>query len=125
MAHRSRAEPLRRSNDACVAPTTCCAAPPPKKCGSAVKKKKVFSSAFWLTSFIPTITTPLVAAAHAKGDREAVRRHVGGAIFFSALLGLFLTVALASNLGGRALAAVRRASRARRSARARVCLRDA
>ena len=56
---------------------------------------QVFSSAFWLTSFIPTITTPLVAAAHAKGDTEAVQRHIGAAIFASVTLGMLITAALA------------------------------
>ena len=55
----------------------------------------VFSSAFWLTSFIPTITTPLVAAAHAKGDTEAVQRPIGAAIFAAVTLGMVITAALA------------------------------
>uniref|UniRef100_A0A7S4F219 Multidrug and toxic compound extrusion protein n=1 Tax=Chrysotila carterae TaxID=13221 RepID=A0A7S4F219_CHRCT len=56
---------------------------------------QVFSTAFWLTNFIPTITTPQVAAAAARGDDEAVQRHVGEAIFLSAVLGVVLTAGIA------------------------------
>ena len=57
---------------------------------------QVFSSAFWLVSFVPTITTPRVAAANAKGDKEEVQRVVGEAIFLSTAIGLALTGVLAA-----------------------------
>ena len=57
---------------------------------------QVFSSAFWLVSFVPTITTPRVAAANAKGDKEEVQRVVGEAIFLSAFIGVALTGVLAA-----------------------------
>ena len=35
---------------------------------------QVFSSAAWITSVIPTITTPLVAKAAAAGDTDALQK---------------------------------------------------
>lgn len=58
---------------------------------------QIFSSAFWLVSVIPTVTTPLVAKAHAAGDEAAVQRHIGSAIFLSLVMGLLITAALAAN----------------------------
>ena len=56
---------------------------------------QVFSSVAWLTGFIPTVATPMIAGAAARGDTEAVQRHIAEAIFLSLALGLALTGALA------------------------------
>ena len=55
---------------------------------------QVFSSMSMVTSTIPTILTPRVAAAHANGDKEAVQKAIGEAIVMSAVIGLVLTAAL-------------------------------
>lgn len=49
---------------------------------------QVFSSTFWIISFLPSLVTPLVAQKAASGDAEAVRKQVGEAIFVSCFIGL-------------------------------------
>ena len=60
---------------------------------------QVYTTAGLLTSVIPVVTVPLVAKAHAAGDREEVQRQVGGAIFLSIMLGA--VVSLLVGLGSR------------------------
>ena len=50
---------------------------------------QVFSSAFWIISFLPSVVTPLVAKAAGSGNMEEVRNRVGEAFFLGTLLGLF------------------------------------
>ena len=57
---------------------------------------QVYSTCAMVTSTIPTILTPRVAAAHANGDKEEVQRVVGEAIFLSAFIGVALTGVLAA-----------------------------
>ena len=47
---------------------------------------QVFSSSFWIISFLPSVVTPLVAKA--GGDVEAVRERIGEAIFLGTICGL-------------------------------------
>ena len=54
-----------------------------------------FFSLFFLVSFLPTITAPLVATAVASGDMEEAQDKVCQAIFLSNLLGAFGTLLLA------------------------------
>ena len=49
---------------------------------------QVFSSAFWIISFLPSVVTPLVAKAAGSGNMEEVRDRVGEAFFLGSLLGL-------------------------------------
>ena len=54
---------------------------------------QVFSTTFWMISFLPNVITPLIAKAEASGDREEVKRHIGEAVFIavtSGLVGMFL-----------------------------------
>ena len=55
---------------------------------------QVFSSVFFIVSFIPSVVTPLVAAAHASGDEALVKRRVGDALWVSCAVGLFASVML-------------------------------
>ena len=55
---------------------------------------QVYSSMSMVTSTIPTILTPRVAAAHANGDKEAVQQAIGESIVMSAVIGSVLTAAL-------------------------------
>lgn len=51
---------------------------------------QIFSSAFWLTSFLPSITATLVAKEKAKGDEEGVQDAISQALivgFFIAVVG--------------------------------------
>jgi len=51
---------------------------------------QVFSSAFWFTSFLPSITATLVAKQHASGDKEGTQDAVCQALFvgfFIAMIG--------------------------------------
>eukprot|EP00288_Rhodomonas_lens_P014558 CAMPEP_0177702618 /NCGR_PEP_ID=MMETSP0484_2-20121128/7228_1 /TAXON_ID=354590 /ORGANISM="Rhodomonas lens, Strain RHODO" /LENGTH=397 /DNA_ID=CAMNT_0019213905 /DNA_START=119 /DNA_END=1309 /DNA_ORIENTATION=+ len=49
---------------------------------------QVFSSTLGVLSFLPTVITPLVAAAHASGKTEEVQKHVGEGMFLSVLVGI-------------------------------------
>ena len=49
---------------------------------------QVFSSAFWIISFLPTLVTPLVAKAAASGDLDGVKKQVGEALFISLIIGM-------------------------------------
>eukprot|EP00536_Pseudo-nitzschia_multiseries_P001265 jgi/Psemu1/317538/estExt_fgenesh1_pm.C_150030 len=51
---------------------------------------QVFSSAFWFTSFLPSVTATLVAKQHAKGNKEATQDAICQALFvgfFIAMIG--------------------------------------
>jgi multidrug resistance protein, MATE family len=52
---------------------------------------RVFSSAFWMISFLPTIITPYITSAAAANDQEALQTHVSDALILGVLLGLFGT----------------------------------
>lgn len=54
---------------------------------------QVFSSAFWVVSFLPSVTATLVSKANAKGDEEEVQDAVSQALvvgFYVSLLGSLL-----------------------------------
>eukprot|EP00980_Cylindrotheca_fusiformis_P006609 scaffold1390_cov138-Cylindrotheca_fusiformis.AAC.12 len=51
---------------------------------------QVFSSAFWFTSFLPSVTATLVSKQHAKGDKEGTQDAICQALFvgfFIAMIG--------------------------------------
>jgi MatE len=49
---------------------------------------QVFNSAFWLFSFLPTITATLVSKSHASGDVEQTQDSVCQAVLFSLLIAI-------------------------------------
>ena len=55
---------------------------------------QVFSSAFWIISFLPSVVTPLIAKAAAAGDKEKLQDQVCEAMWLGTLVGLFGTVML-------------------------------
>ena len=55
---------------------------------------QLFSSAFWVLSFFPSVVTPMVAAVHGAGDQEALRARVGEAMLLGAVMGLLGTLVL-------------------------------
>jgi Na+-driven multidrug efflux pump len=50
---------------------------------------QVFSTLFWLIAFLPSVTTPRVAEAIGKGDRELAATRVCEALALACALGLF------------------------------------
>ncbi|KAK3258307.1 hypothetical protein CYMTET_32643 [Cymbomonas tetramitiformis] len=48
---------------------------------------QIFSSAFWVIAFLPSVVAPVVAKAAATGDKETVRKRVGEAVYVSILMG--------------------------------------
>eukprot|EP00520_Triparma_pacifica_P010080 CAMPEP_0118659188 /NCGR_PEP_ID=MMETSP0785-20121206/14975_1 /TAXON_ID=91992 /ORGANISM="Bolidomonas pacifica, Strain CCMP 1866" /LENGTH=409 /DNA_ID=CAMNT_0006552269 /DNA_START=271 /DNA_END=1497 /DNA_ORIENTATION=+ len=52
---------------------------------------QVFTSAFWIISFLPSVTTPLVAKHWAAGEKEKARDVVCQAMILGSLLGIFGT----------------------------------
>ena len=56
---------------------------------------QVFSSTFWLISFLPSVITPLIAKAVAGGDTEAVQDRVGEAVFLGTITGIIGCLGLA------------------------------
>lgn len=58
---------------------------------------QVFSSVFFIVSFIPSVVTPLVAAAHASGDEALVKRRVGDALWVSCFVGFLASVLLSAS----------------------------
>jgi multidrug resistance protein, MATE family len=58
---------------------------------------QVFSSAFWLTSFLPSITATLISAANAKDDQEEVQNAVSQALFVGILIAIPSTILLLAN----------------------------
>ena len=59
--------------------------------------RQVFSSAFWIISFLPTLVTPLVAKSAASGDIEGVKKQVGEALFISAFIGMMGCLVMTCN----------------------------
>jgi len=55
---------------------------------------QVYSTCSMVTSTIPTILTPRVAAAHANGNKEEVQKAIGESIVISAMIGIVVTAAL-------------------------------
>lgn len=55
---------------------------------------QLFSSAFWVLSFFPSVVTPLVAKMNSAGESEGLRRHVGEALLLGSLMGTMGTVLL-------------------------------
>lgn len=62
--------------------------------GQAVANQ-VYSTVGLLSSTLPSVTTGLVAAAHASGNQEEVQRQVGGAIFLSVVFGALISFIVA------------------------------
>lgn len=48
---------------------------------------QVYSSAFWMISFLPSVTTPLIAKHYAAGDELRAQDTLRQALFLAALLG--------------------------------------
>jgi Na+-driven multidrug efflux pump len=48
---------------------------------------QVYSSAFWMISFLPSVTTPLIAKHYAAGDERRAQDTLRQALFLAALLG--------------------------------------
>lgn len=55
---------------------------------------QVFSSTFWIISFLPSVVTPLVAKAAGANDKEKIQKHVSEAIFLGLFMGIFGTFLL-------------------------------
>ena len=49
---------------------------------------QVFSSTFWIISFLPSVVTPLIAQAVGSGDKDAVQDRVGESVFLGTLMGI-------------------------------------
>ena len=49
---------------------------------------QVFSSIFWIISFLPSVTTPLIARAAGQGDQEKVQDRIGESLFIGGVMGL-------------------------------------
>merc|ERR1719451_219174 len=58
---------------------------------------QVFSSIFFVVSFVPSVVTPLVAAAHASGDENLVRKRVRDALWISTAIGATAAALLFAN----------------------------
>ena len=55
---------------------------------------QIFSSAFWVLSFFPSVVTPMIAGVHGAGDEEGLRARVGEAVLLGAVMGLVGTLVL-------------------------------
>lgn len=66
---------------------------------------QVFSSTFWVISFLPSVVTPLVAQAVGAGEIDQVQDRVGEAVFLGLILGVIGSFLL-GNFPLQALAAV-------------------
>jgi len=66
---------------------------------------QVFSSTFWILSFLPSVVTPLVAKAVGSGDTASVKERVGEAMVLGTIMGTIGCVFL-SVLPGKALGMV-------------------
>ncbi len=49
---------------------------------------QVFSSTFWIISFLPSVVTPLIAQAVGSGDQSAIQDRVGESVFLGTLMGI-------------------------------------
>ena len=61
----------------------------------AAAANQVFTTGFWFTSFIPTLTTPRVAKAAAAKDTDAVVTAVGEGLFLAVVCGGTILLAMA------------------------------
>lgn len=61
--------------------------------GSAAANQ-VFASTFWIFSFLPLVITPLVAAASASGDNNAVQSRITEALLIGTVIGVVGTALL-------------------------------
>lgn len=48
---------------------------------------QVFSSTFWIISFLPSVVTPLVAKSYGAGNQDEVKKNVGEALFIGMFMG--------------------------------------
>ena len=48
---------------------------------------QIFSSAFWIISFLPSVVTPLVAKAASENDKEQIQERIGEAMFIATIMG--------------------------------------
>ena len=55
----------------------------------------VFSTAFFMVSFLPTVMAPLVASAVGKGDLDAARDRIAETMFLATIFGVLGMIALA------------------------------
>ena len=55
---------------------------------------QIFSSTFWIVSFLPTVVAPLIAAAAASGDNEKLEDELAQAMLLGLIVGAFGTAAL-------------------------------
>jgi MATE family multidrug resistance protein len=58
---------------------------------------QVFSSVFWLTSFLPSVTATLISRQNARGDGEGVQDAVCQALFVGMIMALVSSVVLLLN----------------------------
>jgi Na+-driven multidrug efflux pump len=56
---------------------------------------QVFSTAFFLISFLPTVMAPLVARAVGKSDEDDARARIGETLFLATFFGVLGSIALA------------------------------
>ena len=55
---------------------------------------QIFSSAFWIISFLPSVVTPLVAKAASENDEKQIQERVGEAMFLATIMGVIGMVGL-------------------------------
>lgn len=58
---------------------------------------QVFNSAFWITSFLPSVTATLISKENASGNKEGVRNAVNQALFVGMLISLVSSVLMFLN----------------------------
>ena len=63
---------------------------------------QIFSSVFWIISFLPSVVTPLVARAASENDKEQIQERIGEAMFIAAIMGAIGCIGL-SFVPGKAL----------------------
>jgi hypothetical protein len=60
---------------------------------------QVFSSSFWIISFLPTVVAPLIAKAAASGDKEAMEDEVAQAVSLCVGVCVVVVVVVATKCG--------------------------
>lgn len=58
---------------------------------------QIFSSAFWIISFLPSVVTPLVARAAGENDQTQIQDRVGEAMFLASIMGIIGMALLCAN----------------------------
>ena len=58
---------------------------------------QVFNSAFWITSFLPSVTATLISKENASGNKEGVRNAVNQALFVGMSISLISSVLMFLN----------------------------